>query len=89
MAKKINCKHGLNHKQEIEARRLRVKLDRGDKETLEKYHNFWLEWFKLPNKPFKIFLKERDLVYYSAYIRACQFNEEQKIFTSIVRVSIN
>lgn len=34
MAKKINCKHGLTHKQEIEARRLRRKIEENDAETM-------------------------------------------------------
>ena len=69
MAKKINCKDGLDKKQEIEARRLRVKLEQGEQEAISRYHNLYVAWYysKVPN--FADFLKEQDIIFYSAYAR--------------------
>lgn len=69
MAKKINCKHGLDKKQEIEARRLRVKLEQGDEETIETYHKLYVAWSNSKEQYFVDFLKRQDLIYYSAYAR--------------------
>lgn len=69
MAKKINCKHGLDKKQEIEARRLRVKLEQGDEETLARYHKIYVAWCNSKQPHFADFLKEQDIICYSAYAR--------------------
>ncbi|MBQ8043784.1 MAG: hypothetical protein IJ272_06520 [Clostridia bacterium] len=69
MAKKINCKHGLDKKQEIEARRLRVKLEQGDEETLAKYHKIYVAWYYSKEPNFADFLKRQDIIFYSAYAR--------------------
>lgn len=69
MAKKINCKDGLDKKQEIEARRLRVKLEQGDEETIARYHKLYVAWYNSKEPHFADFLKERDIIYYSAYVR--------------------
>lgn len=69
MAKKINCKHGLDRKQEIEARRLRVKLEQGDEETLERHHKLYVAWYNSKETHFADFLKKQDFICYSAYTR--------------------
>ncbi len=69
MAKKINCKHGLDKKQEIEARRLRVKLEQGDEETLARYHKIYVVWRESKEPNFEEFLKKQDIICYSAYAR--------------------
>ena len=75
MAKKINCKDGLDKKQEIEARRLRVKLEQGDEETLAKYHEIYVAWYNSKVPHFADFLKEQDIIYYSAYVRITDKNK--------------
>lgn len=69
MAKKINCKHGLDRNQEIEARRLRIKLEQGEEETLAKYHEIYVAWCKSKEPHFADFLKNQDIICYSAYVR--------------------
>lgn len=69
MVKKINCKDGLDKKQEIEARRLRVKLEEGDEETLAKYHDIYVAWYNSKEPSFAEFLKNKNIVYASAYAR--------------------
>lgn len=69
MAKKINCKHGLDKKQEIEARRLRVKLEQGEHETISRYHSFYIDWCKSKEPHFADFIKKQDVICYSAYAR--------------------
>ena len=69
MAKKINCKHELDKKQEIQARRLRVKLEQGDEETLERYHKLYVAWCNSEQPHFADFLREQDIICYSAYVR--------------------
>ena len=83
MAKKIHCKHGLERKQEIEARRLRQKLENNDYQVLREYHMLWLEWARNPKKSFKEYLKEKDNVHYSAYMRACMSIGEKEIYYKI------
>ena len=71
MAKTINCKHGLDRKQEIEARRLKDKLEAREKETVTMFHNLYEEYKNSQSSyTFDEFLKERDMVAYSAYARA-------------------
>lgn len=83
MGKKINCKHGLDNKQEIQARRIRAKLEQGDNETIVEYKNLWDEWFVEPKTSFLEFLQKKDLVYYSAYIRASQIHGMATIYYKI------
>lgn len=83
MGKKINCKHGLDKKQEIQARRLRVKLELGDNEVIVEYKKLWDEWFVEPKTGFVEFLQKRDVVYYSAYLRASQTQGMATIYTKI------
>ena len=87
MSKKINCKHGLDKKQEIEARRLRVKLEIGDRQVLKEYKKIWNEWFNCPKIGFTDFLKERHLVYYSAFVRACATQGIEKICQKLDQVN--
>lgn len=83
MVKQTNCKHGLNKMQEIRARRLRCKLEEGEKETIEQYNKFWQEWHSAHGVSFSTYLKENDVVFYSAYVRACQQKGEQVIYRQI------
>jgi len=46
MAKKINCKHGLTYKQEIEARRLRQKIEANDEETMKEIARIKKKWLE-------------------------------------------
>ena len=71
MKSKINCKHGLDRKQEIQARRLRVKLEQGDEQVFKEYKKIWKEWFDCPKGGFTNYLEERHPVHYSAFMRAC------------------
>ena len=74
--KKINCKHGLNEREEIEARRLKNKLTEGDKETrkiIRKYMSDWLNSDK--NTDFREYLRKNDKIAWSAWIRFCTNNE--------------
>lgn len=84
--KKINIKHGLDWRGEITARRIREKLESDDETVISEYNKLWKEFIKLPmgTKNFKDFLKERNLVYYSAFERACKAQTEQKILNKIV-----
>ena len=62
MAKKnkINCKDGLEGKEEIQARRLRDKLEQGDKEIIEFVKILYAEWYKKPSKGFLQWLYDND-----------------------------
>lgn len=73
--KKINCKHGLDGKQEIEARRFRsvIMEETMEKETIlknrvQKLVNEFVGQSLSPS--FIMYLKENDIVVYSAFIRA-------------------
>ena len=83
MAKKINCKHGLEPKEEIEARRLKDKLIRKDKETIAEVKETFKKWVTSGEDiPFIMFLKGSNKVMASAIVRACQ--EQDNFFESIV-----
>lgn len=60
MAKKIHCKHGLEGKEEIEARRLRRKLEIGDEELEKEIKALYAKWFEKPNKSFLNWLVDND-----------------------------
>jgi len=68
--KKINCKHGLDAKQEVTARRLSKKIEDVDTETISLYRGLYKEYFLAPKESFESYLKRKDAVYYSAFIRA-------------------
>ena len=70
MIKHINCKHGLDKNQELEARRIRTKLEARDNETLKVYNKLYMEHKEVGKGSFEEFLKEKDIVLYSAYERA-------------------
>ena len=69
--KKINCKNGLDHKQEIEARRLRKALEENSKVIEERlcklYKNYGLT---KTSGGFYTYIKENDIILYSAFERA-------------------
>lgn len=52
MAKKINCKDGLDYKEEIEARKLRIRLEEGDEELIKEIRALYQYWFKKPCQGF-------------------------------------
>jgi len=52
MAKKVNCKDGLNYKEEIQARRMRSRLEERDEELIEYIKVLYAEWFKKPHEGF-------------------------------------
>ena len=60
MAKKIHCKHGLDHSEEIQARRLRSKLENRDAELTEEVKALYWQWIKKPNKSFLNWLIDND-----------------------------
>ena len=86
MSKKINCKHGLENKQEIQARRLRVKLEQGNTEVIAEYKKFWQDWFVEPKTGFLEYLQKKDIVYYSAYLRASQTQGMNVIYSKIANL---
>ena len=57
MEKKINCKHGLTHKQEIEARRLRRKIEENDADTMKEIASLKKKW-----------LDEKDRMLFISYL---------------------
>lgn len=52
MAKKIHCKDGLSHQQEIEARRLRRSLEEEDEVKTAVVRELYKEWYKKPKESF-------------------------------------
>lgn len=86
MSKKVNCRHGLDGRQEIQARRVRLKLEQGESEVLANYKGFWEEWFVDPKTSFVEFLKNKDMVYYSAYLRAIQNQGMTTIYSKIANL---
>ena len=84
MGKKINCKHGLDRKQEIQARRIKEKIIKFDEDIFNEYYLYRNEWLKShSNVSFKEFLKQKNIVHYSAYVRACSVHGEARLFTLI------
>ena len=78
MASKINCKHGLERKEEIQARRLRVKIESGDAEVLNKIREHYLDWLKRPQSSFDEYLKKIDRPLASAVMRVTDLKEVYK-----------
>lgn len=72
--KKINCKHGLDKKQEIEARRLKnVLLSKSSSEEQKlriRICNLFREYVKARNINLYDYMKVNDIVLYSAVERA-------------------
>ena len=52
MAKKVNCKDGLNYNEEVQARKLRWLLEDKDEETISNVKTLYEEWFKKPKEGF-------------------------------------
>lgn len=70
MAKKINCKDGLNHAQELEARKIRRKLLEKDEATIKLVAQKYLWWQKNKNnRSFFCYLVGEDKVLCSALDR--------------------
>lgn len=88
---KINCKQGLNPKEEIEARRLKDKIVEEDKDVvvsrlLKLYKNYGKS---ISGSFYLDYIKEKDIILYSAFERAggiiqmYHFAEECEIFLKI------
>ena len=84
MKKKINCKHGLDIKQEMEARRIRNKLEHRDKDVLKEFRDMFEEYLKQPRTySYIMFLKNKNLVYYSVLLRIMGEEKRSSIFRDI------
>lgn len=59
MAKRINCKHDLNEKEELLARELKRQLEKGDHEYNELIREMYKEWFMKPKESFFDWLSNR------------------------------
>lgn len=69
--KKINCRHGLGPKEEIQARRLKDKILQEDKTVIEERINPLYKSFSVKiNGSFYEYVKKNDIVLYSAFERA-------------------
>lgn len=69
--KTINCKHGLNNSQELQARELRKNILEGDYECIkERVLSLYAEYKKKILGSFYEYIKEKDIVLYSAFERA-------------------
>ena len=58
--KKINCKDGLDYKEEIQARRMRILLEEGDEELTELVRAFYAKWYKKPTNNFLTWLIDNE-----------------------------
>lgn len=73
--KKINCKHELNRKQEIEARRFRKVILEEDiasereKQLLQRVTSLYYSFVQSGKNSFYKHVKENDIVVYSAFQR--------------------
>ena len=52
MARKINCKDGLDYNGEVHARQIRRLLEKRDEETIKMVRDLHEEWFKKPREGF-------------------------------------
>lgn len=82
--KKIKCKHELDPREEIQARRLKDKILSEDKEVYLLLKNSFLIWSDRDNEmlSFEDYLKNKDKVLYSAYKRVLQVKPD--IISSIM-----
>ena len=67
--KKINCKHGLNSSEEIQARRIKRLLEAGDESYIQMIRDLYREWFMKPKESFFDWLEPKDKVLVSAIKR--------------------
>ena len=67
--KKVNCKHGLNCSEEIQARKLRWQLEAGDEEYNQLIRELYEEWFMKPKESFYDWLWPQDKILSSALRR--------------------
>jgi hypothetical protein len=67
--KKINCKHGLNHSEEIQARKIKRLLEARDEAYVEMVRELYREWFMKPKESFFDWLTPKDCVLASAIKR--------------------
>lgn len=84
--KKINCKHGLERKQEIQARRLKEKICAGNyEEVCDKLKELYNEYKKQISGSFYNYLKEKDVVIYSAFERAGGIMKFYEVMNKIIK----
>ena len=67
--KKINCKHGLNNSEEIQARRIKHQLEAGDETYIQLIRELYNKWFMKPKESFYDWLEPKDKVMVSALKR--------------------
>ena len=67
--KKVCCKHGLTKNEEIQARRLRRKLEEGDETSKSMVCQLYNEWYTKPMESFLDWLTRRDKILASALQR--------------------
>ncbi len=67
--KKINCKHGLTPAEEVQARKLRWQLEKGDEDYNTLIRELYAEWFVKPKSSFYDWLEPQDKVLSSALRR--------------------
>ena len=68
--KKINCKDGLSWQEEMQARKIREKLENNDVNTLKELNELYLKWCYSPNVDFLQWLKlNGQMVWFSALKR--------------------
>lgn len=82
MGKKINCKHGLTNKQEIEARRLKAKIEENDTETMAEISKLRKEWIEEGKEPrfINFLLKNGHVVLCSAIMRITDEKARQRMY---------
>jgi len=52
MAKKINCKDGLDYKEELQARKMRWRLEEREEEAVQYVKDLYAEWYVKPQAGF-------------------------------------
>lgn len=84
MVKKINCKHGLDKKGEIEARKVKRKIIEREAEVIQRVRKLF-EGYKNSKMPsFEDYLKRADQIYYSALKRLFEAEGEAAIMVSLL-----
>ena len=84
--KKINCKHGLERKQEIQARRLKEKISTGNyEEIFDRLKELYNEYKNQISGSFYDYIKENDIVIYSAFERAGGAAKLYEVMESIIK----
>lgn len=80
----INCRHGLNAEQEIRARKIKNKLQASDVETLQIFKKLFQEYIVQCTCSFMDYLKQKDIVMYSALAREMQRCGPEETYNKIL-----